>query len=91
MEPSDAKPFQVETVDGREINVKCPICGNDTFSTARPEATTSGVGFQHVITGREFADGKQTGPLMALPIKFQYCANCGYIIKFLLTEKEQNK
>jgi hypothetical protein len=77
--------FFVRTVAGNEISVNCPICRNDTFLTVRAPASGEGRGFQHVIVGRELLAGDVVaGPAVALPVRFQACSNCGYVLKFLV-------
>jgi hypothetical protein len=77
----------VKTGDGREVQLTCPICASRKFITVRSPGSEQGIGFQHVIAGREMRLGRQ-GPMLTLPVKFWACANCGYTLKFLITKED---
>lgn len=73
----------IRTDDGREVELTCPVCAHNQFVRPRAEASTEGAGFQHVVVGREvMVDG--SSKVLMLPVRFLACANCGYIMKFLL-------
>jgi hypothetical protein len=86
-------PFSVTLEDGTRLQLKCPICGHDKFATAGPPRSEAGHGFQHVIVGQivpASGEKKSLGTL-SLPIRFQFCANCGYILKFMIHKRESNE
>jgi RNase P subunit RPR2 len=78
---------RIKTGDGREVQLTCPICTGKTFITVRAPGSEEGIGFQHVIAGREMRMGRQ-GPMLTLPVKFWACSNCGYALKFLITKED---
>ena len=78
---------RVKTGDGRHVELKCPICASSTFIAVRAPASEHGIGFQHVIAGREMRGGRQ-GAMLTLPVRFWACANCGYTLKFLITKED---
>lgn len=82
-----AETVPIKTGDGREVQLTCPICANRTFIAVRSPASEQGVGFQHVIVGREMRMGRQ-GQMLTLPVKFWACSNCGYTLKFLITKED---
>jgi hypothetical protein len=76
------KKFRVPTVlnKGGRIDVRCPICGHDEFLTAMPDLEwAKREGFRHVVMG---IYGE--GTLAAQVVRFQHCANCGYILNFVI-------
>jgi hypothetical protein len=81
--------FVVKTGDGRNIELRCPVCANNLFITSRAPPSKSGAGFQHVIIGRELVS-RRAGPAQSLAVRFQACANCGYIMKFLIDLEERD-
>jgi len=81
--PNGTQPrkFTVPTILKGRVNVRCPICGHDEFLSAEPEdlELVKEKGFQHVIVGIFGND-----QLATQPVRFQHCANCGYVIQFLI-------
>jgi DNA-directed RNA polymerase subunit RPC12/RpoP len=71
--------WEFPTLDGKKAKVTCPVCGSKQFVSLGPPDETSRKGFQHVIMGRTVA-----GNLLSLPVRSRHCANCGYILRFLL-------
>ena len=79
-DPLRPQKFFVPTVKGERKHVVCPICGHDEFLAVKPDAERQKVhGFRHVEIGMYGTD-----QFAALPIRFQHCANCGYILKFVI-------
>jgi ribosomal protein S27E len=80
---SDIQPKKsfVQTVFKGRIEVRCPVCGHDEFLPAEPEdmAKAKREGFRHVRVG-VFGDAS----LVVQPVRFQHCANCGYILTFVI-------
>lgn len=74
---------QVRTLDGRMVNLQCPVCENTEFSTSGPFDENDRPGFQHVIVGVN----EETRRQMVLPVKFLFCKNCGYVMKFMLQKQ----
>ena len=85
-DPSD-ETFRIKVADGKSVEVQCPICRTNRFGSARPPQDERRLGFQHVIVGREFEDGAP-GRTMTLPVRFKFCLNCGYVLKFILGQGE---
>jgi len=85
---TEPEKVRLKTRDGREIEIECPICGGQTFITARAPASEEGAGFQHVIAGREVRYGRQN-LMLTLPVRCWACSNCGYVLKFLILEEEE--
>jgi ribosomal protein S27AE len=81
---SAPQPLSVKTAEGKEISVVCPICSNNTFMSVRAQSIETGAGFQHLTLGQEVRPEGALGAFVALPVRFQACANCGYILKFLM-------
>lgn len=79
--------FRIKVADGANVQVRCPVCGTDKFGSARPHQDERRLGFQHVIVGREFKDG-MPGQSMTLPVRFKFCLNCGFVLKFILGQGE---
>jgi rubredoxin len=77
-------PLLVRTAENKEISVVCPICGKSKFLSVRAETVEAGAGFQHLTLGQEVKPGGALGSFVALPVRFHACANCGYILKFLM-------
>jgi hypothetical protein len=74
------KKFQIPTVLKGRINVICPICQHDEFLSVTPDIERAKKeGFQHVIVG---VFGETS--LAAQVVRFQHCANCGYVLNFLI-------
>jgi hypothetical protein len=74
------KKLQVPTVLKGRINVTCPICGHDESLSLSPDLERAKrEGFQHVIVG---VYGESA--LAAQVVRFDHCANCGYVLNFLL-------
>jgi hypothetical protein len=82
-EMSDAfqpKKFQVPTVLKGRVNVICPICGHDEFLPITPDLERAKrEGFRHVIVGLY---GESA--LAVQVVRFQHCANCGYVLNFVI-------
>src|ERR1700730_2273267 len=65
-------------------NVTCPICAYHQFLTYAPDLEKAKAeGFRHVIMGVYGAN-----ELHALPVRFWHCANCGYVLNFVMTPTE---
>ena len=74
------KKFTIPTVNQERITVRCPICGHDEFLSAVPDVEwAKREGFRHVVMG---VYGEDT--LAAQIVRFQHCANCGYILNFVI-------
>lgn len=87
-ETFESKEFFVAGSDGSTIPVHCPICNHNKFVSARPQDDDSGMGFQHVIVGKQFRRNEpESARTLTLPVRFQSCANCGYILKFLIADR----
>lgn len=82
----EPRPFVIATSSGEDVAVKCPVCAYDKFITARPKIDEDGIGFRHVIVGQSLS-GDQPLQFLALPVRFKACANCGYVLKFMLTDQ----
>jgi hypothetical protein len=86
--PNGARPhkFPVRTILKGTIEARCPICGHDEFMSAAPDnlELAKEKGFRHVIVGM-FGDDQ----LAAQPVRFQHCANCGYVIQFVIGRFKQ--
>jgi hypothetical protein len=79
-EPFQPKPFSVPTLRGGRKEVRCPICQHDEFLSVTPDVEKAKKeGFRHVVMG---IYGDTT--LAALPVRFQHCANCGYVLNFII-------
>lgn len=79
-EPVKPQKFSVPTVLTGRKHVVCPICGHDEFLAVAPDAVAQQEkGFRHVVMGMYGQD-----QLAALPVRFQHCANCGYILNFVI-------
>jgi hypothetical protein len=73
------KKFSVPAVKQGRVNVRCPICDHDEFLSAAPDIETAKrEGFRHVVVG---IYGEDT--LAAQVVRFQHCANCGYVLNFM--------
>jgi hypothetical protein len=73
------KKFQVPTALKGRINVTCPICGHDEFLSAAPDLERAKKeGFRHVVVGLY---GESA--IAAQVVRFQHCANCGYVLNFM--------
>jgi hypothetical protein len=81
-------PFSVPTIFKGRVNVKCPICGHEEFLTSEPEdmELVKEKGFRHVIVGMFGNDQFATQP-----VRFQHCANCGYVLQFVFGKFPQGK
>jgi rubrerythrin len=79
-EPLKPRKLDLPTVRGERTEVRCPICGNDEFLSFAPDVEKAKrEGFRHVIMGMYGED-----QLNALPVRFWYCANCGYTLNFII-------
>lgn len=78
---------KVHTQDGRTIDLQCPVCGSGAFATSGPDDRGDLAGFQHVIVGINEEAKRQ----LVLPVKFAYCTNCGFVMKFMIERKGRNK
>lgn len=81
---STPKRLLIKTALKGEIEVTCPVCAYDQFMSVRASTIAPGVGFQHLTLGQEVVDGT-LGSIVALPVRFHACANCGLILKFLMS------
>jgi hypothetical protein len=88
-EESKGEAFHLKAADGSEIKIRCPVCSADRFGSARPPQSKPGIGFQHVIIGRELESGSP-GNTLSLPVKFKFCLNCGFILKFIIDQTEKD-
>jgi hypothetical protein len=81
MAKAQPRKFSVRTVKSGPFEIKCPICGHDEFMSPVPEDLdrVKREGFRHVIIAMYGEDS-----LAAQPVKFQHCANCGYILNFIV-------
>lgn len=79
--------WHVRTANGSLVKVRCPVCGDDRFGSARPPLKL-GSGFVHVTVGQELEKGAK-GRLLAMPTKSKSCLNCGFILKFAFFENEE--
>ena len=77
------RKFSVPTIKSGRLDVKCPICGHDEFLSPVPHDLDRAKreGFRHVIMAIFGAD-----TLAAQPVRFQHCANCGYVLQFVIGE-----
>jgi hypothetical protein len=79
-DPFTPKKFSVPSVREGTVKVICPICGHDEFLAIVPDLEwAKREGFRHVIMG---VYGNAT--LAAQPVRFQHCANCGYVLHFII-------
>jgi len=79
-DPVRPQKFSVPTVRGGRKDVICPICAHDEFLGVNPDVERAKrEGFRHVIVGVYGEDR-----LAALSVRFQHCANCGFILKFVI-------
>ena len=79
-EPLKPQKFVVPTVSSGRKHVVCPICEHDEFLAVAPDAAMQREqGFKHVVMGLYGRD-----QMAALPVRFQHCANCGYILNFVI-------
>lgn len=74
----------LKTAAGGDLGVRCPVCSHDLFMSVRASSVEPGMGFQHLILGQEVRAG-ELGAFVALPVRFHACANCGHILKFLMS------
>lgn len=77
----EPKAFSFQAISGK-VDVKCPICGFDKFLDTGPTKDEERRGFRHVIVG---VSGKKR--LAYLPIRFKFCANCGFILQFMIPSR----
>jgi hypothetical protein len=81
------KKITVPTVAKDRIAVVCPICRHDEFLTSAPDMErVQKEGFRNVVMGVYGADR-----LVAMPIRFQHCANCGFILQFAIGKFPEEK
>jgi hypothetical protein len=79
-DPVRPQKFSVPTVLGGRREVICPICGHNEFLGITPDMELAKrEGFRHVIMGVYGTDR-----LAAMSVRFRHCANCGYILKFVI-------
>jgi hypothetical protein len=79
-DPVRPKKYSVPTVLGGRREVTCPVCDHDEFLAVSPDIERAKRdGFRHVVMGVYGTD-----QLAALPVRFQHCANCGFILKFVI-------
>jgi hypothetical protein len=79
-EPIKPRKFSVPTVHDGRRDVICPICGHDEFLSFAPDIELAKQqGFRHVVMGIYGRD-----QLAAMAVRFQHCANCGYIMTFVI-------
>lgn len=80
-DPFQPQKFTVQTVLSGRIDVKCPICGHDEFLLNVPVDIDRAQreGFRNVVVGIYGEDG-----LAALPVNFRHCANCGFVLNFVI-------
>jgi len=79
-EPLKPRKFYIPTVRAGSKSVVCPICGHDEFLSITPDLELAKQeGFRHVVMG-VFGEDR----LSALVVRFQHCANCGYILNCVL-------
>lgn len=71
---------ELKAASGRTIKLTCPVCSGSEFYTSGPEDEEHRKGFQHVILGVN--RGQEA--TMYLPVKFAFCGDCGYVLKFML-------
>ncbi len=87
-EPIKPRKLKVPTVLTGSRDMRCPVCGHDEFLTFAPDLEKAKLeGFRHVIMGVYGED-----QLHALPVRFWHCANCGYVLNFIIgrfTDGEQ--
>lgn len=79
-EPMQPRKLSIPTALTGPVELVCPICKHDEFLTFAPDIERAKKeGFRHVIVGMYGLD-----QLQALAVKFWHCANCGYIMKFVI-------
>jgi hypothetical protein len=79
-DPLQPRKFSIPTVFGGRQEIACPICKHNEFLTYVPDLELAKKeGFRHVVTGVYGED-----QLFALPVRFQHCANCGFILHFVI-------
>jgi hypothetical protein len=79
-EPIQPKKFTIQTILKGPLEIRCPICGHDEFLSVVPDLEwAKREGFRHVIVG---VYGEAT--LAVQPVRFQHCANCGFVLNFVL-------
>jgi hypothetical protein len=79
-DPVQPKKFTIQTVKQRDFGVVCPVCGHDEFLGSAPDLErVKREGFKNVVVGVYGRDN-----LVAMPIKFQHCANCGFVLQFAI-------
>ena len=70
----------IQTVLSGPINLACPICDSHEFLTFAPDIEKAKAeGFRHVIMGL-YGESQ----LHAHPVRFWHCANCGYVLNFII-------
>lgn len=77
--PSVSVHRKIRTVAGKEVELRCPVCGGVEFVASGPEDEAHRKGFRHVIIG---VSGDEA--TMYQTVRFFCCADCGYIMKFML-------
>ena len=76
----------VKTADGRTVQLTCPVCQSSDFYTSGPDKESKRKGFRHVIIG--ISGGEE---LLYKSVKFSFCASCGFVMKFMIPEKGEEK
>lgn len=80
-ESSDNDPLSfVQTVNDGRIELRCPVCRHDKFLASGPVGADR-PGFRHVLVG---LSGKDS--MMATPVGFRHCANCGFVLQFMIAK-----
>lgn len=75
---SEAKTWTLPAITG-DVQIKCSVCGHDTFLDTGPPNVADRKGFTHVTIG---LTGKKE--LAFKIIRRKFCANCGYIMEFMI-------
>lgn len=77
----------IRSASGKTIELTCPVCSSTDFYTSGPDDEERRKGFQHVIMGVN----REQEATMYLPVKFTFCGDCGYIMKFMLPNERDGK
>jgi rubrerythrin len=78
--PIRPKRQVIQTVLSGPKELVCPICGSHEFLAFAPDIERAKAeGFRHVVMGLY---GEKE--LHALPVRFWHCANCGFILNFMI-------
>jgi hypothetical protein len=76
--PALTRSSRIKALSG-EVDLTCPICAHREFLSSGPVDEVHRRGFRHVIIGVT-----NDNNLMYLPVRFFACANCGYLLKFMI-------